>query len=137
MRSPPGRPQRAGGVVLLTDGGTLPTAVANFLAARSTQAFAIGGQAAAVDSSAAAVTGADRYATAAMVAAKFFTAPTSVGVAVGARFADALSGAAYLAQLGAPLLPTGAERLVEHLGHLPCVGEGFGADRVHLRWDLR
>jgi putative cell wall-binding protein len=92
------------GVVLLTDGTTMPASVTAYLTTHSGKVFAIGGQAAAADPHAAAVVGDDRYATAVDVATKFFTAPDSVGVASGATFADALSGGAYLAHLGAPLL---------------------------------
>jgi putative cell wall-binding protein len=94
------------GVVLLTDGGTLPASVIGYLAAHIGKVFAVGGQAAAADSSATAVIGADRYATAAAVATTFFTAPTNVGIASGTTFADALSGGAYLAHLDGPLLLT-------------------------------
>jgi hypothetical protein len=54
--------------------------------------------------------GTDRYATAGDVAQKFFTAPTTIGIASGATFPDALAGGAELATIGAPLLltaPTG------------------------------
>jgi putative cell wall-binding protein len=94
------------GVVLLTDGDTMPASVTAYLAAHKSKVFAIGGQAAAADSSATAVIGVDRYSTAADVASRFFSSPTNVGVASGTTFADALSGGAYLAHVGGPLLLT-------------------------------
>lgn len=49
--------------------------------------------------------GSDRYETAAMVASRF-TTPGTVGVATGMKFADALTGGAYMASVGGPLLLT-------------------------------
>jgi putative cell wall-binding protein len=99
------------GVVLLTDGGTLPASVKAYLAAHPSKVFAVGGQAVAADASAIAVAGTDRYATAAAVATTFFTTPSNIGVASGATFADALSGGAYLAHLDGPLLLTAPSSL--------------------------
>ena len=53
----------------------------------------------------------DRYATAAAVANAIFTAPTSVGLASGETFPDALSGGAYQAHVGGPILLTAATTL--------------------------
>ncbi|HEY5314703.1 MAG TPA: cell wall-binding repeat-containing protein, partial [Pirellulales bacterium] len=92
------------GAVLLTEGSTLPSGVAGYLASKPTTVYAIGGPAALADPHATPVAGADRYATAAAVAATFFSAPTTVGVATGAGFPDALAGGAQLAKAGAPLL---------------------------------
>jgi len=94
----------AGGVVLLTNGKTMPTSTATYLSAHPGHAFAIGGPAAAADPAASATVGVDRYATAAAVAAKFFNAPTIVGFATGSNFPDALAGGSLLAKEGAPLL---------------------------------
>jgi putative cell wall-binding protein len=91
------------GVVLLTSGTTLPTATSAYLA-KATTTYAIGGPAATADPSASAIVGTDRFATAADVAARFFTSPTSAGVATGESFPDALSGGAQLARAGVPLL---------------------------------
>jgi putative cell wall-binding protein len=49
--------------------------------------------------------GSTRYETAAMVASRF-TKPSTVGVATGLKFADALTGGAYMATIGGPLLLT-------------------------------
>jgi putative cell wall-binding protein len=92
------------GVVLLTNGSTLPTETGAYLIAHAGTVYAVGGPAVAADPTATPVVGADRYATAVAVATQFFTAPTKIGVASGAAFADALSGGAALAHLGGPLV---------------------------------
>ena len=94
------------GVVLLTTGATLPPVTAAYLTAHPGQVYAVGGPAAAADPTARPLVGADRYATAAAVAATFFPAPTTVGIATGLNFPDALAGAAQLATAGGPLLLT-------------------------------
>ena len=96
----------AHGVVLLTAGATLPPVTAAYLAAHPGTRYAIGGPAAAADPTAQPLVGADRYATAATVAATFFPTPTTVGIATGLNFPDALAGAAQLATAGGPLLLT-------------------------------
>jgi putative cell wall-binding protein len=93
-----------GGALLLTDGSTLPAATAAYLATKHGAVTAVGGQAAAADPSAIAVVGVDRYATSDKVAAMFFTAPKTVGVASGANFPDGLAAAAAMAVDGGPLL---------------------------------
>jgi putative cell wall-binding protein len=93
-----------GGVVLLTSGSQLPTATAAYLSAHPGTAYAIGGPAATAAPTATAVFGADRYATAADVAARFFSSPSGVGIATGVNFPDALSGGAMLARADQPLL---------------------------------
>ena len=96
----------AHGVVLLTAGSKLPPVTAAYLAAHPGTRYAIGGPAAAADPTAQPVLGADRYGTAATVAATFFPTPTTVGIATGLNFPDALAGAAQLATAGGPLLLT-------------------------------
>ena len=93
-----------GGAVLLTDGNAMVPETANYLTAHPGTAYAIGGPAAAADPNATPLIGADRYATAAAVASKFFTAPLTVGIATGLNYPDALAGGAMLAKQGAPLL---------------------------------
>ena len=66
----------------------------------------MGGPAVAADPAATPLQGADRYATAAAVASAIFSAPTSVGLASGTTFPDALSGGAYQAHAGGPILLT-------------------------------
>lgn len=95
-----------GGVVLLTAGSSMPSVTRSYLNAHSGAVYAVGGPAAAADGAAGRVVGTDRMSTAATVASSFFTAPVSVGVASGAAFADAMSGGAYLARLGGPILLT-------------------------------
>jgi putative cell wall-binding protein len=95
-----------GGVVLLTDGSSMPSITRSYLNAHVGTVYAVGGPAAAADGAATRIVGADRMSTAAAVASTFFTAPLSVGVASGATFADAMSGGAYLARLGGPILLT-------------------------------
>jgi YVTN family beta-propeller protein len=102
---------KAKGAILLTVGTTLPPETSAYLQAHSGTAYAIGGPAAAADPSASAISGADRYATAALVAQQFFASPTTVGLASGTTFADALPAAAYLARVGGPLLLTDPDTL--------------------------
>ncbi len=95
-----------GGVVLLTDGTSMPSITRSYLNAHPGTVYAIGGPAAIADGAATRIVGVDRMSTAASVASTFFSAPLSVGVASGATFADAMSGGAYLARLGGPILLT-------------------------------
>ena len=95
---------KAGGVVLLTNGTSLPSTTSSYLAAHAKTVYAVGGPAAAADKKATALVGVDRYATSVALAAKFFSSPSSVGVASGTAFPDALSGGALLAHAGIPLV---------------------------------
>jgi hypothetical protein len=94
------------GVVLLTDGSSMPSITRSYLNAHIGTVYAVGGPAATADGAAIRVVGADRISTAAAVASTFFSAPLTLGVASGATFADAMSGGAYLARLGGPILLT-------------------------------
>lgn len=93
-----------GGAILLTRGTAMAAGDSAYLAAHPGQVYAVGGPAAAAAPSATALVGADRYATAAIVATRFFSAPTTVGVAAGTNFPDALSGSALLAGKDGPVL---------------------------------
>jgi putative cell wall-binding protein len=93
-----------GGVVLLTDGTVMPTSVQAYLTGHPGKVYAIGGPAVAADPAASPLSGADRYGTAAAVAAALFTGPASVGIASGTTFPDALSGGAFQAHAGGPIL---------------------------------
>lgn len=95
---------KAGGVVLLTNGTSLPSETSSYLSAHPGTVYAIGGPAASADAGATAIVGSDRYATAVDVATKFFTTPNTVGVATGLSYPDALSGGALLGHVGAPLV---------------------------------
>ena len=94
------------GVVLLTDGSSMPPITRSYLNAHVGTVYAVGGPAATADGSASRIVGADRNSTAAAVASTFFPTPLTVGIASGATFADAMSGGAYLARLGGPVLLT-------------------------------
>jgi putative cell wall-binding protein len=105
-----------GGVVLLTNGPTMTATVRAYLTAHPGTVWAVGGPAVAADPSAIPLAGADRYATAVAVASVLFAAPTSVGVASGATFPDALSGGAFQAHAGGPMLLTAPESLTPVTG---------------------
>jgi len=93
------------GAVLLTDGTRVPPAVAEYLeASPDLLRYAVGGQAAAADPDAEPLVGRDRYATAALVAQRFFHTPPGTVVASGLGFPDALAGGARAALTGSPLL---------------------------------
>jgi putative cell wall-binding protein len=93
------------GVVLLTDGTAIPSATAGWEAAHpGMTVVAIGGAAASADPSATPLVGADRYATAAKVAASVLPNPAGVVIATGANFPDGLAGAAYAAHFGWAML---------------------------------
>jgi putative cell wall-binding protein len=92
------------GALLLTAGSYLPPEVATYLKSHAGKVTAIGGPASMADKTAIRIVGADRYATAAMVAAKFFSKPTAVGVTSGADFPDGLSAATQLAHVHGPLV---------------------------------
>jgi putative cell wall-binding protein len=93
------------GVVLLTAGSQLPAVTKAWLAAHpGASATAIGGSAAAAAPTATAIVGADRYATAAKVAAAVAPTASGIALATGANFPDGLAGAAYAARSGWALL---------------------------------
>ncbi|HET9187426.1 MAG TPA: cell wall-binding repeat-containing protein, partial [Acidothermaceae bacterium] len=93
-----------GAAVLLTSGGAQSAATAGYLSAHPSVRYAVGGPAAKADPGATPLVGADRFATSVLVAARFFTAPLSVGLASGMNFPDALSGGAVTANHGGPIL---------------------------------
>ena len=97
-----------GGAVLLTAGPVLPPSVSAYLSGLTTPTlYAVGEAAHMADPSATPFVGGDRFATAALVATHFFTAPTLVGVATGSNFPDALAGGAFMGYEGGPVLLTG------------------------------
>ncbi|WP_380158955.1 cell wall-binding repeat-containing protein [Kineococcus sp. R86509] len=103
---------QTGGVVLLTDGSTLPAETAAYLKAKdpaSARTIPIGGRAAAAYPAGASrgLVGADRYETAGLIADRFNGSDvTTIGLATGVNWPDALSGAAALGIVGGPLLLT-------------------------------
>ena len=101
-----------GGVVLLTRDASLPARTRNWLSRHpSLPVTAIGGPAATADPAAKAFVGQDRYATAALVASGLFVDPTTVGIASGLAFPDALTAVTQLGGLDAPLLLTRGDHL--------------------------
>lgn len=97
---------KVNGAILLTNGSDMSAATGGYLAAYAGTAYAIGGAAATADPAATPIVGADRYATAAMVAQQFFASASTVGVASGTTFADALPASEFLGHAGGPLLLT-------------------------------
>ncbi len=91
------------GAVVLTAGGVTPTVSADYLQAHPADVVHGVGPVAAAGM-ADRFAGTDRYDTARLVAAHFFSAPASVGLASGVSFADAMSGGAHIARFGGPLL---------------------------------
>jgi hypothetical protein len=103
-----------GAAILLTNGSVPAAETTAYLTAHTGGAhYALGGPAAAADPTAIAISGADRYQTAADVAETFFHTPAVAGVATGTNFPDALAAGPDLASKDAPLL------LVPAVGVLP------------------
>jgi len=97
----------ADGAVLLTSGADMAPETAAYLEAHPVEArTAIGGSAAQADPDATAIVGANRVATAVMVAESFFPSPAVVGLATAGDFADGLTGGAMVGRLGGPILLT-------------------------------
>jgi len=102
------------GVVVLTNGTAASPVTASFLAANAgVKRYAIGGPAATADRSATPFVGADRFATAVLVAQAFFASPKAVGLASGVAFPDALAGGAVAGAAQGPIV------LVPASGALP------------------
>jgi putative cell wall-binding protein len=115
----PGDISHDGAVVVLSNGPVLPPATRSYLAGldpNATRMYGIGGKAVTAVHAAfpswtnwvnfTPLAGADRYGTAAAVAGRFSYLPTSVVVASGVNWPDALSGGAMAAHRGVPLLLT-------------------------------
>ncbi len=98
---------KVSGAVLLTNGTVQPPANVTYLSAHSTDVlFALGGPATVAVPTAQSISGVDRYDTAVKVAEKFFTSPTTVGLASGVNFPDGLTGGAHIGRHGGPLVLT-------------------------------
>jgi fibronectin-binding autotransporter adhesin len=94
-----------GGAILLTNGSSQAGATATYLSSHpSAKRYALGGPAAAADSQATPLVGADRYETSAKIAQQFFTHPTVVGAAFGGKFPDGLAGGAHIGGKQGPLV---------------------------------
>jgi putative cell wall-binding protein len=95
------------GAVLLTSGADMAPETAAYIEAHPVETrTAIGGSAAQADPDATAIVGANRVATAVMVAESFFPSPAVVGLATAGDFADGLTGGAMVGRLGGPILLT-------------------------------
>ena len=106
-----------GAAVLLTAGGTPAPATQGFLAAHpNATLYAVGGPAARAYPQAIALVGSDRYATAVLVAKRFFPGVRAAGLASGMSFPDALSAGPVLGSSGVPLLLTGTTTLASGTG---------------------
>ena len=92
-----------GDIVVVSTCGNTTSAVFGELMCHTAAAAKLGGI---VVDGAIRLVGADRNSTAVAVASMFFPTPLIVGIASGATFADAMSGGAYLARLGGPILLT-------------------------------
>ena len=93
------------GVVLLTDGGSLPPETATWLAHhKDVKRFAVGGAAASADPSATAFTGADAGEVAVAVAQRFFTKARRAAVVSPGQLAAGIASAGKLAVSRGPLL---------------------------------
>lgn len=114
----------AGYPIVLARRGDLPEPTRAFLAQSAVpQVFVVGGPAAVGEDVVGAlaatvgqgavsrIAGADRYATSAAVAQRFFPGAAEVAVASGRQFPDALAGGPHAAERDAPMLLAGAERL--------------------------
>lgn len=108
----------AGGVVLLSQDGTLPAATKAYLAdvnPATTKVYGVGGQGVAavatmpaIAAHATALKGSDRYQTDIAVASEtaLFPNPAAIGLATGRTWPDALAGGAFIATQHGPLLLT-------------------------------
>ncbi|WP_432495401.1 cell wall-binding repeat-containing protein [Kineococcus gypseus] len=132
--------RRSVGVVLLSDGNRVGDTTARYLERRSfATKIAVGGPASVAVGPQTGSTdwgflaGADRYATAALVARQFSStgffedATTIVGIATGENWPDALAGSALLAYGGGPVLLTRPDQLP------PVTAETLGALQADAR----
>ena len=113
----------SGGVVVLSNDATLPPPVRAYVVQKqqvdNALVATVGGPAEpSYPEADAAISGADRYQTAALVADVFFVpgseGPAVAGLATGTNFPDALSGGAVMALLGGPMLLTNPTTLNAH-----------------------
>ncbi len=106
------------GAILLTDGSEpAPETTAYLKAHRGTQRVAVGGPAATADPSALGLVGSDRYATALLLANRYFgTSPEVAGIASGTNWPDALSGGSRVGSFDGPLLLSDPATLPSSVG---------------------
>ena len=116
------------GLVLLTNGTSLPPAVAQYLLDHpGAEYFAVGGPAAQAAPTATPIVGVDRFDTAVQVATRLFKTPVVVGAASGEAFPDGLSGGALMGKVGGPLLLVAGS-----VGLTPIVRTYFQANAVSI-----
>ncbi|MDQ1495629.1 MAG: hypothetical protein QOG69_2112, partial [Actinomycetota bacterium] len=123
-----------GAAILLTNGKTQAPETAAYLAAHAgATRYALGGPAAAADTHATALVGADRFATSAAVASMFFPAPTDFGLSTAIDFPDALSAGPDLAAKSAPLLLVSPATPLSgaYVTYVYAVGHGVTAGHVY------
>ncbi len=100
------------GIVLLTDGASMPASVSAFLAAHpADEVWGVGGPAVTAAGSlitvgARKLVGASRYETATLLASAFFPTPATVGIVSGVNFPDGLSAGPQTAFLCGPVILT-------------------------------
>ena len=128
----------SGGAVLLTLPGAPVAATDAYLAENAgDDVFAVGGPAARAYPGVTALSGPDRHATAAAVAARFFDAPAAIGLARSDDFPDALTGGAHVSALtqvagaGGPMLITPTSQLAQPVADYLC-GPGQAAAELFV-----
>lgn len=98
---------KVAGAVVLSNGSSAVPITSQYLSSRpSLSLTSVGGPAATAYPAGQAIVGIDRYDTSAQVAARFFPAPGTIGLASGANFPDALAGGAHIARFSGPMLLT-------------------------------
>lgn len=96
---------KVGGVVVLTANDKMPAPTKTYLDQHpGVPRVAVGPEASTADPGATSVVAADRYQTSRLLAERYFEGATTVGVASGTDYADALSGGAHIGKAGGPLL---------------------------------
>jgi hypothetical protein len=94
---------KAGGVVLLTNGPTMPSSTSAYLTAHPGTQFTLGASGTALPSGTV-IAGADPYARSVSLATQFWSGSfATVGFASGEAFPDGLTGGAQIAHIGGPL----------------------------------
>jgi hypothetical protein len=94
---------KVGGVVLLTQGATLPAATNAYLTSHPGQRFTLGPSSQAFPGGTA-IVGADPFERSVSLATQFWpTSSPTVGVASGEEFPDGLTGGAHISRSGGPL----------------------------------
>ncbi|WP_370327536.1 M14 family zinc carboxypeptidase [Euzebya sp.] len=110
-----------GGAVLLTASDDPHPSTTAYLDEHGPErVIAVGGPAVRAYPEATAVSGADRYETAVLLAEEMFDAPAVAGIARGDAFPDALSGGAHVGALGGPMLLTPTASLDDRVGGYLC-----------------